>query len=77
MTLERFVDRIEKHVVGDRSHRLTSFVKVRQDARARLFDQITNNLVVEIVNLQDSGTRNDVEPIEQSKWLRLCVHVAM
>ena len=58
VAFERFVNRIEKHFIGDRSHRLTSFVEMRQDARAWLFDKITNDLVIEIVNLRDQRETN-------------------
>ena len=51
VAFQRFVDRIEKHFVGDISNRLARLVQIGEDPRALLFDQITDDFVVEIIDL--------------------------
>jgi hypothetical protein len=53
MTFQRCINGIEKHFVGDRSDDLTCFVEMRQDTRTWLFNEITDNLIIEVIDLEN------------------------
>ena len=61
MVLERSVDRIQEHVVSDIANQLAGLVQVREKSRSRLLNQITDDFVVEIIDLNPSPIEKSVE----------------
>jgi hypothetical protein len=53
VAFQGLVNRIEKHFIGHVAHGLTGVVQIGDNSCAWLFDQITNDLVIEIINLDE------------------------
>lgn len=58
MIFKSFVQRIEKHFIGDVPNQLTCFVQVAENSCSWLFNQITNDFVIEIIHLNLSHRMN-------------------